>query len=622
MQIGNTRRFRPCLETLEIRALLNAGAPDPTFAGGVVTTQLPGQDTAVAVAIQPDGKIVAASTSGDIVRYNNDGTLDSTFGNQGIVLGQTGELINAIAITANGNLIASGSANKEAVVFEFNSNGTPNTPFGVNGILTLATDPDSGTAGLQLQPDGKIVGLVEDSTSLKSVFRLNPDGTPDSSFVSATFATSFGGSYTMALAPNGQIIVGGFDKQIGKVTIYRLNPDGSQDTALVGGNGTLQLPNLTVGAPSMLTADAQNRIVILANENNQYEQVLERINVNGTPDVTFGGQAGAGIGQVMVSPDSEGGSVAVGLTSCLVQPDGRLVVAGIRNELFSVQYFSAVYVARYNPNGTLDTTFGDNGATMTGPALSGAAAAVLQTDGKIVLVGHEYTGSGISGDLGNSLFLTARLLGDTPSGDANQRFVSQVYLDLLQRPADPAGLAGWSALLNSGQQTSQQVALGIESSQEYHNLVVNNLYGEYLQRSADPVGLSAWSAFLAGGGTIDQLRAMLLGSAEYFADSGSTNSGFVAAAYRDVLARPPDSGGAQFWQGALSSGASPLAVAGALIDSREAITDELTTLYFWLLHRAPDASGLQSFSQALEQGVPVDSVVAAIVGSSEYMSTR
>jgi hypothetical protein len=104
LYIMNRRRFTPRLETLEVRALLNAGALDPTF--GVVTTQLQGQDTAQSVAIQPDGKIVVAGTSAGeygIVRYNTDGTLDKIFGSNGIVLGQTGELITAIAVTANGD---------------------------------------------------------------------------------------------------------------------------------------------------------------------------------------------------------------------------------------------------------------------------------------------------------------------------------------------------------------------------------------------------------------------------------------------------------------------------------------------------------------------------------------
>jgi hypothetical protein len=267
-----------------------------------------------------------------------------------------------------------------------------------------------------------------------------------------------------------------------------------------------------------------------------------------------------------------------------------------------------VYLARYNPNSTPDTTFGTNGVSgiSTSGGNSTAAAAVLQPDGKIVVVGS----------------VVARFLGDTPAADANQQFVSTVYLDLLERPADSGGLASWTGLLDSGAETRQQVALGIESSQEYHDLVVNELYGEYLQRAADPTGLAAWSAFLAGGGTEDQLRAVLLGSAEYFTDSGSTASGFVASVYIDVLERPVDSGGAEGWSQALADGATRTAVAAAIIRSFEGNNVEVTDLYFWLLHRAPDTGGLQAFSQELAQGGAVDAIVATMIGSSEYASTR
>jgi uncharacterized delta-60 repeat protein len=628
----NPYRFTPRLESLEVRALLNAGALDPTF--GIVTTQLQGQDTAQSVALQPDGKIVVAGTSAGeygIVRYNTDGTLDATFGNRGIVLGQSGELINAIGVAANGNLIASGTANNEAAVFEFNSDGTPSASFGTNGILTLASDPDSGAAGLQLQPDGKIVGLVEDSVStpanltLKSVFRLQADGTPDQSFVSPTFPTSFGGPYSLALAPNGQIIVGGLDNQIGTITIYRLNPDGSQDIALVGGTGTLQVSNLAALALHELTVDAQNRILVLA-ENRANADVLERFNVNGTPDVTFGGQGGDGVGQVIVAP-GPGVDSFTSVGSVVVQPDGRLVVAGTSGFTHSVLQSSNPYLARYNPNGTPDTTFGSNGSTgvgvsQSGDERSGAATVALQADGKIVFVGTFFTGSALFGGTDKNLFLTVRLLGDTPSGDANQQLVSRLYLDLLQRPADPGGLAFWSGLLDRGLLTAPQVALGIETSPERHALVVNELYGEYLRRPADPAGLAASSAFLAGGGTVDLLRALLLGSGEYFSISGNTNGAFVNGVYRDVLGRTPDPGGVQQWQGVLSSGVSPLAVAGAIVASPEAVSDEVTALYYWLLHRAPDPTGLQSFSHVLEQGVPVEFVMAVIAGSAEYASRQ
>jgi uncharacterized delta-60 repeat protein len=308
--------------------------------------------------------------------------------------------------------------------------------------------------------------------------------------------------------------------------------------------------------------------------------------------------------------------------SILIQPDDRIVLVGTS---FSDPFLgipSVLALARLNPNGSLDATFGTNGTTImtvTGPSPAFlpnnavAAAATLQPDGKILLVGQWATTTGTD-------FLAARFLGDTRSGTVHQQFVSQVYFDLLQRPVDPAGLSHWSGLLDSGQETAEQVARAIEQSPEYEQLVVNQLYCEYLHRVADPGGLAGWTNFLSGGGTEDQLRAVLLGSAEYL--TGSSASGFVASVYIDVLQRPVDSGGAQGWGQLLADGATRTAVAAAIIRSSEGNNVEVTDLFFWLLRREPDAFGLQLFTQDLAMGVPSEAIVAAMIGSPEYASTR
>jgi uncharacterized delta-60 repeat protein len=632
-------RFRPRLERLEERTLLNAGAPDPTFGTqgnsvtpyGVVTTQLQGADSAEAVAIQPDGKIVVAGSSAHplaptvaeygIVRYSTASTLDKTFGTNGIVLGSAGENITAIAVAANGAIIASGTANLGAVVFEFNSNGTPNASFGANGIVTVDGSAGSEAEGILLQPNGKIVGVLEDQSAMTArVFRLNADGTPDSSFVSPNIPATFGGPLSMALAPDGKIVFGGVGTSNPTITIYRLNPDGNQDPAFVGGHGSLQVPNEAPTAAFGLAVQADGRLVVADTVSNGTMESpsagidVRRYNLNGTPDVTFNGN---GDNDQIPLGDSAPASV-------LIQRDDRIVVVGTSFTVFPLGGIPSVLaLARLNPNGSLDSTFGSNGTTImtvTGPSGATlpnaiAAAATLQPDGKIVVAGSWATTSGMD-------FLTARFLGDIPTGTSHQQFVSQVYLDLLQRPVDAAGLSYWSGLLDSGQETAQQVAMGIERSAEYEQLVVNQLYGEYLHRAADPGGLAGWTSFLASGGTEDQLRAVLLGSAEYYTVSGSSANGFVASVYIDVLERPVDPGGAQAWSQLLADGATRTAVAAAIIRSTEGNNVEVTDLYFWLLHRAPDAFGLQLFTQDLAQGVPAEAIVAAMIGSPEYASTR
>src|SRR5262249_10589435 len=135
---------------------------------------------------------------------------------------------------------------------------------------------------------------------------------------------------------------------------------------------------------------------------------------------------------------------------------------------------------------------------------------------------------------------------------SDQSFVIRVYRDLLLRAPDSSGLAFFTGLLDQGTATRTQVAQAIENSQEYQTLEVSNLYQGVLRRAADPSGLNTWVHYLAQGGTAEQLRALLLGSDEYFSRfGGGSNSGYLAALYQDALQRSLDATGAAGWGGAL-----------------------------------------------------------------------
>src|SRR5207245_7350579 len=115
------------------------------------------------------------------------------------------------------------------------------------------------------------------------------------------------------------------------------------------------------------------------------------------------------------------------------------------------------------------------------------------------------------------------------AGTANQRFVEQVYFDLLRRPIDPAGLASWTGWLDEGLSRTQVVA-AIQNSPECHALVVEDLYQLVLERPVDGSGLPTWTNFLTRGGTAEQLEAVLLGSDEFFAmHARSKNDRFLPA---------------------------------------------------------------------------------------------
>lgn len=201
----------------------------------------------------------------------------------------------------------------------------------------------------------------------------------------------------------------------------------------------------------------------------------------------------------------------------------------------------------------------------------------------------------------------------------NQCWVAQVYLDLLGRPVDAAGLAFWTSALAQGA-TRTQVALAIESSPEYRTLAISDLYLELLNRPVDPLGLQYSLNFLAQGGTLEQLEAIILSSPEYFStQGGGTNAGWIAAVYLDVLQRPIQPNETAFWVGVLNQpGISLLAVATFVLVSPEADTVTIRNTYLQYLRRDALAQDLNFWLPALQAGMTNEVFVANVIGSPEY----
>lgn len=222
-----------------------------------------------------------------------------------------------------------------------------------------------------------------------------------------------------------------------------------------------------------------------------------------------------------------------------------------------------------------------------------------------------YFAAGIHGEQ-DGLFGSVRAL------TANEQFVAQVYLDLLQRPVDTGGLSSWSGLLAQGLSHTQLVT-AIQNSPEYRTVVVQQLYTALLHRAADPSGLAAFTSFLANGGTVEQVQAALAGSPEYLRTrGGGTNDGFLDALYHDAFNRAVDPSGRSTFDQALANGLTPAQVATLIFSSAEYQRDLVQSLYQRLLHRAADNGGLSAFTAALQAGVRDEQVIAAIVGSDEY----
>jgi len=204
-----------------------------------------------------------------------------------------------------------------------------------------------------------------------------------------------------------------------------------------------------------------------------------------------------------------------------------------------------------------------------------------------------------------------------PGGEVG-RYVNQAYVDLLGRTPEQAGFDYWSVqLLDGAPRTAVAHALVI--STEHRQRLVERLFRDHLDREADPAGRDAFVADLARGATIDQVRASILGSREFFVRAGDgTVAGFVEALYGEVLGRTADAAGRAYWSAQIAAGVSLPTVASALLASEEA-DERLVDRHFQdLLRRPVDPGGRAYWAGLLQGGFREERLVAELIGSDEY----
>lgn len=409
------------------------GELDRSFsADGGVLTDFGGFEEASAVVVQPDGKLVAAGTAfvgGNrdfaLARYHPDGRLDTGFGSGGLVLTDFGFWTDdgaaSLAIQPDGKLVAAGFSDAgvpgdfDFALARYNPDGSLDTSFGFGGTLrTSFRDSTGGNAegadALVIQPDGKIVaaGFSDGGSPGDLDFalaRYNPDGSLDPSFgFGGTLRTFFGGSSESAKAlviqPDGKLVAAGFSNGGGAddfdFAVARYNPNGSLDSAFDGGIGANGGFRIFLGGNSeganALVIQPDGKLVAAGFSNaggsNDFDFALVRIHTDGRLDTSFGI---GGTLRTFFGGDSEGANALV------IQDDGKLIAAGFSNGAGPDDFDFAV--ARYNFDGSLDTSFdggiGANGAFRTflgGGNFEGAEALAIQPDGKLVAAGFSNSG--------------------------------------------------------------------------------------------------------------------------------------------------------------------------------------------------------------------------------------
>ncbi len=200
-----------------------------------------------------------------------------------------------------------------------------------------------------------------------------------------------------------------------------------------------------------------------------------------------------------------------------------------------------------------------------------------------------------------------------------QRFIDNAYVDLLSRAPDPGGLNYFTNRVFSGAPRNE-VAGTLGNSTEYRTTLVNGLYQHYLHRAGEAGGVSGWVNALGGSATDEGIAAAFIGSAEYFANHGGTNTGYIKAFYQDVLGRGPDAG-ASYWVDRLNRGLiSRAGVASAFMGSLEYRTDVVNGIFSKYLRRGGDPGGVSYWVDQLGHGYRDETLIAGFVGSDEYFA--
>jgi PKD repeat protein len=240
------------------------------------------------------------------------------------------------------------------------------------------------------------------------------------------------------------------------------------------------------------------------------------------------------------------------------------------------------------------------------------------TDERVYTVTVTVADATASTTLTTTATLQEELLPDGSRGTANQRFLGEVYRDLLHRAIDPLGLAVWGGFLDAGLSRTQVVELIETTGDEYRHAVVNDLFEQYLHRAADPLGLEYFTDLLKTGSTVEQVAAFIVGSPEYFQRHGSSNDGFLTALYPDALGRPIPPA-EQATQNAALAGMSRNQMVATLFNSDAYRLQLVGHYYDTLLDRSlgSDPFGTVVWPRYLQEGLRDEVVIALILGDPQ-----
>jgi uncharacterized delta-60 repeat protein len=389
-------------------ARASAGELDPSFAtGGIAFADFGGLDETAArsVAIDARGRIVTSGFSGSgvgVIRYLPDGSPDPSFGTNGVVT-DDGHFAGALAVDSRNRILIAGD-----VLTRYRSTGEVDASFG-GGAVAL---PGMEAFAMAIDSRGRIVvaGRTPGDHGEMAVARYLPSGTLDSSFgTGGVTTTGFGGQYSsgssLTIDSTGRIVVAGLTRDSGgaqQLAIARYGPGGTLDASF-GNAGRVTSDLGSFGAA--VAMDPRGRVIVadtsfFVNPNGDF--LVAAFEPDGTPARSFGDR-GAVITDVGGKGKADSGNAVA------IDSQGRIVAGGFAGGNDRANFA----LVRYNPDGSLDRSFANDGISVTQIAEAARPfvnSLAIASNGAIVAAGGtNFTHTGAAYE-----FLVARYIGSAP----------------------------------------------------------------------------------------------------------------------------------------------------------------------------------------------------------------
>jgi uncharacterized delta-60 repeat protein len=335
----------------------SVGVLDSTFGtNGCQTTVIGDSAVAYGVALDASGNIIVVgasvlngASSIALTRYTSAGVLDTTFGVNGIVLTaiSSGSSGYALVLQSDGKIVVTGSVLQSNEVWipivRYNTSGSLDTSFGTNGVTVINIEDCAIGYSLIQQPDGKfIIGGFAEGNAF--VVRVNNNGTVDTTFngtggisIEVGLSSFIRGT---GLQTTGKIIVAGYSN--GQTFLARLNTNGTLDTTF--GTDGISVNNFSSYNIALdVVVDSSDRIIIAGISSDS--PIAARYTSAGVLDATFGVQ-----GLASINCGTAGNTNAI-----TIQSDGKIVLAGLidNNVLTARLTTSGVLDSTYNGIGYL-----------------------------------------------------------------------------------------------------------------------------------------------------------------------------------------------------------------------------------------------------------------------------